>query len=329
MLLGDLLGSGAPPVAALLLAALAVDALFGEMGKLFRRLPHPVVLIGGAVSALEHRWNDPAGAPGRLRWRGAKAVLVLVLLVTVVGAGFAAFVRSETWLWPLEVFAVAVLLAQRSLYDHVRAVADGLERDGLAGGRRAVRHIVGRDPDSLDEHGVGRAAVESLAENFSDGVVAPAFWYLLLGLPGILVYKTVNTLDSMIGHKTARYRHFGMVAARLDDVMNLIPARLSGLLIAVAALFMPKGRPAAALASMVQDAGKHRSPNAGWPETAMAGALHLKLAGPRRYPGEVVDAPFIGPGTPDVTVADIRRALRLYVASGSVLAVATAGLLAI
>jgi len=328
MLLGNLLESASPSIPVLLLVALALDAAFGEMGPLFRRLPHPVVLIGGAVSALEHRWNDQGGAPNGQRARGALAVLVLVALAATMGTGFSLLARSESWLWPLEAFAVAALLAQRSLYDHVRAVADGLDRDGLAGGRKQVRHIVGRDPDSLDAPGVGRAAIESLAENFSDGVVAPAFWYLLLGLPGIAVYKTVNTLDSMIGHKTARYLHFGMVAARLDDAMNLVPARLSGSFIAIAALVVPRARAGAALASMLRDAGKHRSPNAGWPEAAMAGALGLKLAGPRRYPGEVVDAPFIGPGTPDVTSGDIRRALALYVASCVVMAATVLGILA-
>lgn len=320
MLLGDLLGSVAPPVGFVLLVALAVDALCGEMGLVFRRVPHPVVLIGRAVSMLEARWNDPGGAARRLRLRGGAAVLLLVALAAVLGAALAVLARGHAWLWPVEALAVAVLLAQRSLYDHVRAVADGLDAGGLAGGRAAVRHIVGRDPDSLDAYGVGRAAVESLAENFSDGVVAPAFWYLLLGLPGILVYKTVNTLDSMIAHRTTRYRHFGMVAARLDDVLNLVPARLSGLLIVLAAIALPGARAGAALVSMLKDAGKHRSPNAGWPEAAMAGALHLKLAGPRRYPGETVDAPFIGPGTPDVRSADIRSALLLYVASCVVLA---------
>lgn len=320
MLLEDLFGSAAPPIGVLLLAALALDAACGEMGPLFRRVPHPVVLIGRAVAALERRWNEPRGAPQRLRLRGALAVLVLAALAATLGAAVAVLARGESWLWPVEAFAVAVLLAQRSLYDHVRAVADGLDAAGLAGGRAAVRHIVGRDPDSLDAHSVGRAAIESLAENFSDGVVAPAFWYLLFGLPGILVYKTVNTLDSMIGHKTERYRHFGMVAARLDDAANLVPARLSGLLIVLAAAAAPGARAGAALVAMLKDAGRHRSPNAGWPEAAMAGALQLKLAGPRRYPDETVDAPFIGPGTPDVRSTDIRSALLLYVASCIVLA---------
>jgi len=305
--------TAAPPIPLILLIALALDAAFGELGPLFRHLPHPAVAIGRAVAALEARLNKPGLAAARLRWRGAAGVALLVGLAAALGLAGATAARSLPWLWPLEAAAVAILLAQRSLYDHVAAVAEGLERRGLAGGRDAVRHIVGRDPMSLDVHGVGRAAVESLAENFSDAVVAPAFWYLLFGLPGIVAYKTINTLDSMIGHKTQRYRHFGMVAARLDDLVNLAPARASGLLVAAGALFLPRGRPLAALGAMWRDARTHRSPNAGWPEAAMAGALGLKLAGPRKYPGEVVDAPYIGPGTPEVTQADIRRALRLFV----------------
>ena len=178
-----------------------------------------------------------------------------------------------------------MLVAQRSLYDHVAAVALALDRGGLAAGREAVRHIVGRDPSRLDAHGVARAAIESLAENFSDGVVAPVFWYLLLGLPGLFAYKMANTLDSMIGHKTPHYLAFGWAAARFDDLANLAPARISGVLIAAAAVFAEKGRPGRALAIMLRDGAKHRSPNAGWPEGAMAGALDLALAGPRHYAG--------------------------------------------
>ncbi|MCC6467763.1 MAG: cobalamin biosynthesis protein CobD [Alphaproteobacteria bacterium] len=326
MLWGDLLGASGPSVPAILLLALALDALLGEMGPVFRLLPHPVVLIGRAIAAIERRWNTGTAGPPALRWRGVCAVVLLCGAAAAIGAAVAVLARAGAWLWPVEAVAVALLLAQRSLYDHVRAVALGLEQRGLDGGRDAVRHIVGRDPMSLDEHGVSRAAIESLAENFSDGVTAPAFWYLLLGLPGIAVYKTVNTLDSMIGHKTARYFHFGWAAARLDDLLNLVPARVSGVLIAAAALFMPGAKPGAAVSSMLRDARKHRSPNAGWPESAMAGALGFKLAGPRRYPGEVVDAPFIGPGTPDLTAADIRRALRLFVVACVVQAIVVVGL---
>jgi adenosylcobinamide-phosphate synthase len=212
----------------------------------------------------------------------------------------------------VETMLIAVLVAQRSLFEHVAAVANALEIDGLSGGREAVRHIVGRDPMSLDEHGVARAAIESLAENFSDGVVAPVFWYLLLGLPGLFAYKMANTLDSMIGHRTPRYRSFGWSAARLDDVLNAVPALASGLLLAAAAALTKNGRPGHALAMMVRDGRKHHSPNAGWPESAMAGALGLALAGPRRYPEGLVPDPWLGDGSARAGSRDIVRALQVY-----------------
>lgn len=310
MVLTPFLDAATLSIPLILLVALAIDAVLGEFDPVFRRLPHPAVLMGRAVAACERALNGSRHAPAALRWRGALAVIVLVALAAGVGCAIAFLARSTPWLWPVEALAVAILLAQRSLYDHVKAVADGLDRGGLAGGRDAVRHIVGRDPMSLDEHGVSRAAIESLAENFSDAVVAPAFWYLVFGLPGILAYKTINTLDSMIGHKTARYLHFGMVAARLDDLMNLIPARLSGLWIAIAAL--PQGRFVAAIRSMLRDARTHRSPNAGWPEAAMAGALGFALGGPRSYAGETVDLPSFGSGRTSLGPDDIDRALQLY-----------------
>jgi adenosylcobinamide-phosphate synthase len=212
----------------------------------------------------------------------------------------------------VEAVVIAILIAQRGLYEHVAAVAAGLATGGLAAGREAVRHIVGRDPASLDEHGVARAAIESLAENFSDGVVAPVFWYLLLGLPGLFAYKMANTLDSMIGHLTPRYRAFGWAAARLDDVLNTVPAPLSGLLFTVAAVFAKNCRPRHALAIMLRDGRKHHSPNAGWPESAIAGALGLALAGPRRYPEGLVADPWLGDGSARAEASDILRGLQLY-----------------
>jgi adenosylcobinamide-phosphate synthase len=187
-----------------------------------------------------------------------------------------------------------------------------LQRGGVDAGRIAVSQIVGRDPASLDGFGVARAGIESLAENFSDGVVAPVFFYALAGLPGILLYKTVNTLDSMIGHRSPRYAAFGWASARFDDLLNLIPARFSGLLICLAATFVSRGRPVVALKTMWRDAPKHRSPNAGWPEAAMAGALDLALAGPRRYGELVVDDPWLGDGRARATPADMRRALMVF-----------------
>jgi adenosylcobinamide-phosphate synthase len=297
----------------LLLAALAIDAWFGDMPSLFARLPHPVALIGRAVSGFDRRLNREKRGEADRRARGVVTVVLMILAAVLAGLGMAWFCRTIRYGWALEALIVAVLIAQRSLHDHVAAVTHALETGGAAAGREAVRHIVGRDPRSLDEHGVARAGIESLAENFSDGVIAPALFYALFGLPGIFAYKTANTMDSMIGHLSPRYRAFGWAAARLDDVLNFVPARLSALLIAAAALVVPAAAAAPALRVMWRDAGKHRSVNAGWPEAAMAGALGLALAGPRRYAERVVDDPWLGDGRARATAADMRRALTVYV----------------
>jgi adenosylcobinamide-phosphate synthase len=297
----------------LLLAALALDMVVGDLPVAFRVVPHPVALVGRAVGWLDLRLNRERRSARARRMRGIVAVAVLVLAAASIGMALAVLLRALSFGWAVELLLVAVLLAQRSLFEHVAAVREALGRGGLAAGRDAVRHIVGRDPASLDEHGVARAAIESLVENFSDGVVAPALFYAAFGLPGLFVYKTVNTLDSMIGHKTPRHRDFGWAAARLDDLLNLVPARVSGMLLAVAAVAVPKARTLPAFRVMLRDAGKHRSPNAGWPEAAAAGALDLALAGPRRYHGEVVNDPWLGDGRARATAADISRALRLYV----------------
>ena len=296
----------------LLLAALALDMLIGDLPSFLPALPHPVVLIGHAIAWCDSRLNRERRNERTRLVRGILTVVVLVLIAATLGLALTLLLRKLRFGWIAEIAVVATMLAQRSLFEHVAAVADALGERGLGGGREAVAHIVGRDPLSLDEHGVVRAAIESLAENFSDGVVAPAFWYALFGLPGLFVYKTVNTLDSMIGHRTARYRQFGWAAARLDDVLNLVPARISGMLFTAAALVAPQAHAAPAFRIMLRDARKHRSPNAGWPEAATAGALDLALAGPRRYDGEVVDDPWLGDGRARATVADIGRALRLY-----------------
>jgi len=296
----------------LLYIGLVVDALFGEMRPLFRAVPHPIVLAGRAISWFERRLNRAQRSDGARRARGVVTVIVLVGLAAALGWGLHWLCMASLPGAIVEAFAVAVLLAQRSLFDHVAAVSSGLLHGGLAGGRAAVSHIVGRDPYSLDGPGVARAAIESLAENFSDGVVAPAFWYLVAGLPGLFAYKMANTLDSMIGHKSERYLAFGWAAARLDDVLNLAPAPISGLLIAAAALFERGNSASAAAWIMLRDGRKHHSPNAGWPEAAMAGALGISLAGPRHYLDGIVEDPFLGDGTPVATVSDINRALRLY-----------------
>src|SRR4051794_18528260 len=296
----------------LLLAGIAIDAVLGEMRLFFVVVPHPVVLAGRAIGFFERKLNRPHRSERSRRERGIVTVIVLVGAAAGMGAVLH-WLCSQSFLGAsIEALAIGILLSQRSLFQHVAAVAAALQWGGLPAGRAAVRHIVGRDPDSLDGPGVARAAIESLAENFSDGVVAPIFWYLLFGLPGLFAYKMANTLDSMIGHRSEHYRAFGWAAARFDDLLNLAPARLSGLLLAIAALFVAEARPGRSLVTMLRDAKKHRSPNAGWPEAAMAGALGIALAGPRHYADEIVDDPWLGGGTARATQADIVRALRLY-----------------
>ena len=304
--------SARPDLFLLLLAGLLLDGLTGEMSWLFRRLPHPVVVIGYFISALDHKLNRPGRSVTDRRWRGIFTVGVMVTGAGSLGAAGHALTLGVPYAWAGEIFLIGILVSQRSLYQHVAAVARGLAHDGLPGGRVMIAKICGRDPESLNEAGIVRAAVESCAENFGDGVVAPVFWYILGGLPGLLIYKTVNTLDSMIGHRNERYLAFGQAAARLDDGMNWIPARLAGLLIASAAAFVPTARPKAAVKTMIRDARKHRSPNAGWPEAAMAGALGMALAGPRSYLGYRVDDAWIGAGD-STQVRDIGRALSVFV----------------
>ena len=293
------------------LAALLMEAAIGYPAFVYRAIGHPVTWMGAQLAALECRFNRIALPAGRRRLLG---VLTLALLLGVTGS--AAVVLDRAFSFGLIgtgllVLAAASLLAQRSLHEHVRAVADALDNDGLAAGRRAVSMIVGRNPDRLDEAGVARAAIESLAENFSDGIVAPAFWMTVAGLPGATLYKAANTADSMIGHRTPRYAAFGWAAARFDDVINLPASRLAAFFLVVGAAVIGAS-PGGALRAVWRDASRHRSPNAGWPEAAMAGALGLKLAGPRVYGDEIVDDAFMGEGRRDATAADIRRALRLF-----------------
>ncbi len=292
------------------LAALALlaEAAIGYPAFIYRAIGHPVTWMGGLLAWLDRRLNREAQSFARRRFAGIAALLVLLS----VTAGIAwALERLTAFRWlglALQVLMASSLIAQRSLYDHVRAVADALETDGLVAGRKAVSMIVGRNPDRLDEAGVARAAIESLAENFADGIVAPVFWMALGGLPGAALYKAANTADSMIGHLNARYAAFGWAAARFDDLVNLPASRLAALFLGLAS-----GSPGSAWRAVWRDAPKHRSPNAGWPEAAMAGALGLKLAGPRVYGEETVDDAFMGDGRRLATAADIRRALRVYV----------------
>ena len=295
----------------MLIAGLALDAVIGEAP--FRRVPHPTVLAGRAIAYFDRKLNRESRSEAARKARGVVAVILLVGGAAAAGALAQRLARGSLLGTAVEILLIGSLLAQKSLFDHVAAVGLALEHDGLAAGRAAVRHVVGRDLASLDQHGVARAAIESLAENFSDGVVAPVFWYLVLGLPGLFAYKMANTLDSMIGHQTPRYRSFGWAAARFDDLLNFLPAPISGLLISGAAVFAKGSQPMAALRVMLRDARKHHSPNAGWPEAAMAGALRLALAGPRRYASGVVADPWLGEGTARAAAADIARALHLYV----------------
>jgi adenosylcobinamide-phosphate synthase len=287
--------------------------LIGDPGWLYRRLPHPVALIGQAIGGLDRLLNRPK-APKALRvLAGIVTVLIVAGAVGALGWAIGTGLRRIDPAWigaAAEALLVSVLLAGRSLHTHVAAVARGLQAS-LAEGRKAVAAIVGRDPETLDEAGVARAAIESAAENFSDGLIAPLFWYLIFGLPGIAAYKAVNTADSMIGHRTERHRAFGWAAARFDDLINLPASRLSAVWIALAAMMLETGA-GTAMRTALRDAPLHRSPNAGWPEAAFAGALGLKLAGPRIYGPTRVDDAWMGDGRADANSSDIRRALALY-----------------
>lgn len=269
------------------LLAMFLDALFGEPKWVWDRIPHPAVLIGRVIGWADKRFNS-----GGLR--RAKGV---GLLIALVAGGALAGVVIEALLGPVAVVLVgAILLAQRSLADHVRDVADAL-RVSLGDGRMMVARIVGRDTAEMDEPAVARAAIESAAENFSDGVIAPLFWFIVGGLPGLIVYKAVNTADSMVGYRTPRHEDFGWAAARFDDLLNWVPARITALLILVVT---GKGR----WADITADARRHRSPNAGWPEAAFARGLNVALAGPRSYHGSLSDDPFVNPEGKRVIGAD-------------------------
>jgi adenosylcobinamide-phosphate synthase len=297
---------------ALALLATVIELCAGYPQPLLRAIGHPVTWIGRLIAALDHLLNrDTADA----YWRRGAGIVAILLLIGIVGT-VAFVVQHELLLLPFGLIAVAViastLIAQRSLHRHVADVATALEQGGVIAGRSAVAKIVGRDPQTLDAAGVARAAIESLAENFSDAVVAPVFWMAIAGLPGAALYKAINTADSMIGHRTPRHEAFGWAAARLDDLVNLPASRLSALLFVAAAALNKNAAPAAAWRAVVRDAARHRSPNAGYPEAAMAGALGLSLAGPRVYGGVKIDDATMGDGRRDATAGDIRRALTLY-----------------
>ncbi len=318
--------------ATLALTALLIEAAVGYPQSLFNTIGHPwVTWIGGLLAWCERRWNRSALTFAERRRNGV-AALLLTLGATCAASGAVVFFGSAlplaAGLLTSGAFA-STLLAQRSLGEHVRAVADALENGGLSAGRDAVSKIVGRDKNTLDEAGVGRAAVESLAENFSDGVVAPLFWLVVAGLPGAALYKAINTADSMIGHKSDRYTAFGWAAARIDDLVNIPASRLAALWVVLAALVTPKASALEAFRAMPRDARRHRSPNAGWPEAAMAGALGLRLGGSRIYAGAAVGDYWMGNGRAALTSSDIHAALGIYRAACVIQAAAVAAIAAI
>jgi adenosylcobinamide-phosphate synthase len=298
--------------APLALLALLIELTVGYPDSLARAIGHPVTWMGRLIGALDRRLNREGASAEARRQRGAVAMLVLIAVV----GGAAFLVERSLLLLPLGFIVLGILcstlLAQKSLFVHVAGVADALDEGGLDAGREAVAHIVGRDTAKLDAAGVARAAIESLAENFSDGVMAPVFWMVIAGLPGAAVYKAINTADSMIGHRTERHQDFGKTAAQLDDFINLPASRLSALLIVAAASLSSGASASGAWQTMRRDASRHNSPNAGYPEAAMAGALGLSLAGPRTYDGAAIDGAWMGDGRREANAADIRAALELY-----------------
>ena len=308
----------------ILLAALALDALIGDP----RWLPHPVRLMGWLTGLLDRALNrERLGDTARMLLGGV-AVLLVTGASAAAGWAIAHHAAMLAWGWLAELALVATLLAQRTMADHMVRVARALDT-GVEPARAELRHIVGREVHALDEHAIARAAIESGAENYSDGVVAPAFWYLLLGLPGLLAYKAINTMDSMIGHRSPRHHAFGRAAARIDDAVNWLPARVAGGLVALAALVVPGAAPGRALRTMVRDAPRHSSPNAGWPEAAMAGALGLALLGPRRYEGEAAaDETWLGDGRREATAPDLRRTVWVFAVACALVAVLTAAIAA-
>ncbi|MEE9314030.1 MAG: adenosylcobinamide-phosphate synthase CbiB [Rhizobiaceae bacterium] len=308
---------------AILILALILDLFIGDPRWLWQTVPHPVVLFGKVIEYFDKNrstWNfDSLGGGEGETEPGFTAGLVLLAVLLGVSILIDWLLKLVFGGWSVvpEILLVGVLIAQKSLMDHVKQVIHGLSNNGVKGGREAVSQIVGRDVSQLNESGVSKAAIESLAENFADGVVAPALWYALFGLPGILIYKAVNTADSMIGHRTPTYEYFGKPAAILDDWMNWPAARLSSLLVVVAMVIGRGGKAAKHVWEItMRDAPGHRSPNAGWPEASFAAALGLSLGGPRNYGDGEIEAITLNPeGRTEATTTDIEKALRLFLRS--------------
>jgi adenosylcobinamide-phosphate synthase len=314
----------------ILIIAFGIEAVLAYPAAVFRAIGHPVSWIGALIAALDSALNRPDTSFAARRAAGVATVLLLLAGSLAVGALLEMVARDLPYLgFAVAVLVVAMLIAVGNLDQHVRAVSAALRAEGLAGGRRSIAKIVGRDPDALDEAAVCRAAIESLAENASDGVTAPALWFLVGGLPGIIAYKAINTADSMIGHMSEHHRAFGWAAARLDDLVNLPASRLTGLMFVAAAALLPGASAPSAWRAYRRDARLHRSPNAGWPEAAMAGALGLRIAGPRIYGGVLVDDHWMGDGRAEATPQDIDRALLIYrmAFGGALLLVAALGML--
>ncbi len=308
--------------------ALLIEALVGYPERVFRAIRHPVVWIAALISLLDRSLNRATMSDAARKAAGAVAILIVAGVAALLGYAVERILLLLPFGFVLLAIVASALLAQRSLYAHVARVAEALEKEDIDTAREAVSHIVGRDPEKLDAAGVARAAIESLAENFSDGVVAPAVWLAVLGVPGGAAYKAINTADSMVGHRTPRHQAFGAAAARLDDLVNLPASRLSALLVVVAAILTPGASAARARRAVSRDARHHRSRNAGYSEAAFAGALDLALAGPRIYGGIRVEDAIMGDGRDDATAADIRAALSLYMRADALL-IALAALLAL
>jgi adenosylcobinamide-phosphate synthase len=291
-------------------AALAVEACLGYPQALYARIAHPVVWIGKLIEALERHWNDPARSDAARRTLGIVTMMIVAGSAGAVGYAIQIGAQQLPFGMIIVVLVATLGLAQRSLYTHVRDVLRPLAQGDLPAARDAVSKIVGRDTTQLTPQGVAAAAIESLAESFNDGIVAPVFWLAVGGLPGLFAYKALNTADSLIGHREPRWRAFGWAAARADDLANLIPARCAGLLIVIAG--------GGGLRVMWRDAPRHASPNAGWPEAAMAGALGIELGGAATYEGVVHERPLFGAGRrPEC--GDLRRALQIYLESCALL----------
>ena len=291
--------------------ALVIEYFVGYPQSLQRMIGHPVEWIGKLITYLDEGLNDPDSEDNDQRNHGIFAIIALCVAVGAPAYAIEKLLLSFHYGWIINVLLATAFIAQKSLRDHVTAVACTLPQS-ITSARKEVAKIVGRDPSHLDESGIAKAALESLAENTADGITAPVFWFAVAGLPGIVIYKAINTADSMIGHKSEKYLHFGWAAAKLDDLVNLPASRLTGLMFAAAAWIKSKNRAQAALNAMWRDASKHNSPNAGWPEAAMAGALDLKFGGPRQYDGEMVELPYMGNGRSQMVVSDIDKGLALY-----------------